>query len=64
MDFDLGREFDVVLCMGSSIGYVASISRLWQTFATFAQHTVPGDLHPISGKLGGPLPNSLIGQSS
>jgi SAM-dependent methyltransferase len=41
-DFDLGRQFDVVLCLGSAIGYVATISRLQQALATFARHTVAG----------------------
>jgi SAM-dependent methyltransferase len=42
VDFDLGRLFDVVLCLGSSIGYVATISRLQHALATFARHAVPG----------------------
>jgi ubiquinone/menaquinone biosynthesis C-methylase UbiE len=41
-DFDLGRQFDVVLCLGSSVGYVATIPRLQYALATFARHTVPG----------------------
>lgn len=41
-DFDLGRQFDVVLCLGSSIGYVATISRLHHAMTTFARHTAPG----------------------
>ncbi|MBA3642940.1 MAG: class I SAM-dependent methyltransferase [Chloroflexia bacterium] len=40
--FDLGRQFDVVICLGSSIGYVASVSRLQRTLRAFADHTRPG----------------------
>lgn len=40
--FDLGRQFDVVICLGSSIGYVASVSRLRRTLRTLADHTRPG----------------------
>lgn len=42
VDFDLGRQFDVVICLGSSIGYVASVSRLRRTLRTFADHMRPG----------------------
>ena len=42
VDFDLARQFDVVVCLGSSIGYVETASRLRQALATFARHTVPG----------------------
>jgi hypothetical protein len=40
--FDLGRQFEGVICLGSSIGYVASVSRLRRTRRTFADHTRPG----------------------
>src|SRR3954454_15547854 len=40
VDFDLGRQFDAVLCLGSSIGYVATVPRLLQAVATLARHTV------------------------
>ena len=42
VDFDLGRRFDAVLCLGSAIGYVATAERLHQAVATLACHTAPG----------------------
>ncbi|MDQ2910991.1 MAG: class I SAM-dependent methyltransferase [Actinomycetota bacterium] len=42
--FDLGRQYDVVLCMGSAIGYVRTRPRLQQTIATLAHHLVPRGL--------------------
>ena len=41
-DFDLGRTFDVVVCLFSSIGYVKTIEAMLQTIQTFARHTAPG----------------------
>jgi SAM-dependent methyltransferase len=41
-EFRLGRTFDIVTCLFSSIGYVQSVPRLRRTLATFARHTVPG----------------------
>lgn len=40
--FHLGRRFDAVICLFSSIGYVRTRARLHRTLKTFAQHTVPG----------------------
>jgi SAM-dependent methyltransferase len=42
VDFDLGRRFDAVLCLGSAIGYVETVDRLRQAIGTLARHTVPG----------------------
>lgn len=42
VDFELGHCFDVVLCLGSSIGYVETAARLHQAVSTLARHTVPG----------------------
>jgi SAM-dependent methyltransferase len=42
VDFDLGRQFDVIVCLGSSIGYVQTVENLRQTLATFARHLKPG----------------------
>jgi SAM-dependent methyltransferase len=42
VDFDLGRQFDAVLCLGSSIGYVATVPRLCQALSTLARHITPG----------------------
>ena len=43
-EFDLGEQFDVVLCLGSSIGYARTVDGLRRTIATFARHTLPGGL--------------------
>lgn len=42
LDFDLGRQFDVVVCLFSSIGYVKSAPRLSQAVANMARHVCPG----------------------
>ena len=41
---DLGREFDVVTCLFSSIGYVVTLDRLHQAAASLARHVAPGGL--------------------
>lgn len=41
-DFDLGREFDVILCLFSSIGYVRTYPRLARTLRNFARHLRAG----------------------
>ncbi len=40
--FDLGRRFDVVTCLSSSIGYARTLPRMRQTIANLARHTLPG----------------------
>jgi SAM-dependent methyltransferase len=42
IDFDLGRDFDVVVCLFSSIGYVQTPARLNDTIANLARHLAPG----------------------
>jgi ubiquinone/menaquinone biosynthesis C-methylase UbiE len=42
IDFNLGRRFDVIVCLGSSIGYVKSAANLRRTLSTFARHLEPG----------------------
>jgi ubiquinone/menaquinone biosynthesis C-methylase UbiE len=42
VDFDLGRQFDAVICLGSSIGYAKMLPRLRQALQTFARHALPG----------------------
>jgi len=37
-NFDLGRCFDVILCLFSAIGYVTTYSRLGNTLRNFAKH--------------------------
>ena len=42
--FDLGRRFDVVTCLFSSIGYVKTVVRLNQAVVCMARHLRPGGL--------------------
>jgi SAM-dependent methyltransferase len=42
LDFDLGRQFDVVTCLFSSIAYVKTAPKLEQATATMARHVRPG----------------------
>jgi ubiquinone/menaquinone biosynthesis C-methylase UbiE len=44
LDFDLQRQFDVITCLFSSIGYVKTIPRLKQTVGNMARHLTPGGL--------------------
>jgi SAM-dependent methyltransferase len=41
-DFDLGRRYEVVICLFSSIGYVRTIDRVAQAIERFRAHTDPG----------------------
>ena len=41
-DFGLGRTFDVVVCLFSSIGYVRTYPKLARTLKNFARHLRPG----------------------
>ena len=47
LDFDLGRSFDVVVCLFSAIGYVRSVDRLSQAVATMARHVRLGGVLAI-----------------
>lgn len=42
IDFDLGKKFDVVTCLFSSIGYVKTPDRLRRTLACIKRHLTPG----------------------
>lgn len=42
VDFDLGRRFDAVVCLFSSIGYVGTLDKLRETARTFTRHLEPG----------------------
>jgi len=44
LDFDLGRKFAVVICMFSSIGYLAGEVPLRAAILNFAHHLRPGGL--------------------
>src|SRR4051812_46441490 len=41
-DFDLGRQFDVITCLFSSIGFVGGPDGLASTALAFARHLEPG----------------------
>jgi ubiquinone/menaquinone biosynthesis C-methylase UbiE len=41
-DFDLGKQFDVITCLFSSIGYLLTVDALNRAAATFARHLQPG----------------------
>src|SRR5919198_4612710 len=41
-DFDLGRRFDAVTCLFSSIGYLMTVEALEAAVATMAGHLEPG----------------------
>ena len=43
-EFELGRRFDAVTCLFSSIGYVQSLDGLQRAIATMARHVAPGGL--------------------
>ena len=58
-DFDLGKQFDVVICMGSAIGYTKSVARMQQAVANMAKHlhysgvlVVEPWLHPEAYEVG------------
>ena len=40
-DFDLGRQYDAVTCLFSSIAYVGTIDRLGQAIGRFRDHLAP-----------------------
>jgi SAM-dependent methyltransferase len=42
VDFDLGQQYDAVICMFSSIGYVRTLAALEQTLRCFRRHTRAG----------------------
>ena len=42
--FELGKQFDVVACLFSSIGYVKTVERFYETIATLKKHVTPGGL--------------------
>lgn len=44
VDFDLGKQYDVVLCLFSSIGYVRTGERLRAAARAFRRHLPPGGM--------------------
>ncbi len=47
--FDLGRRFDAVSCLFSSIGYLAEVADLQRAVARMAAHLAPGGVLVIDG---------------
>lgn len=47
--FDLGRTFDAVTCLFSSIGYVTGPDELRSSFTRFAAHLNPGGVAVVEG---------------
>lgn len=41
-DFELERQYDAIVCLFSSIGYVKTLERLHQTLQTMTRHLHPG----------------------
>ncbi|MFL7870528.1 MAG: trans-aconitate 2-methyltransferase, partial [Anaerolineales bacterium] len=42
VEFDLGKQFDVITCLFSSIGYVKTKARLESAIQTMTDHLLPG----------------------
>lgn len=42
IDFDLGKQYDVITCLFSAIGYVKTEDKLNRALARMAQHLTPG----------------------
>ena len=42
VDFEIDRRFDVIICLFSAIGYVATLPRLRQALNTIYRHIKPG----------------------
>lgn len=48
-DFDLGKTYDVITCLFSSIAYTATPDNLQQAFHTFYKHLKPGGVALVEG---------------
>jgi len=44
VDFSLAREFDVVVCLFSSIGYAGTVEKMKHAVMNMANHACPGGL--------------------
>jgi SAM-dependent methyltransferase len=42
VEFDLGRRYDAIVCLFSSIGYVRTVENLGRSLRCFARHPEPG----------------------
>jgi len=47
LDFNLGRRFDIVVCLFSAIGYMRTAEQLKRAVANMARHLEPGGLLAI-----------------
>ena len=47
VDFAVGQRFDVVVCLGSAIGYTKTVEKLNQAVANMARHVRPGGVLAI-----------------
>jgi SAM-dependent methyltransferase len=59
--FDLGREFDVVVCLFSAIGYLLSGSDRRRAFRSFYRHLAPGGVAIVEGWI---LPSTFRDRSA
>jgi SAM-dependent methyltransferase len=50
-DFDLGKTFDAVTCLFSSIGYMTGLDDLHRAIAAMARHLNPGGVLVVEGWL-------------
>jgi ubiquinone/menaquinone biosynthesis C-methylase UbiE len=57
VNFDLGRQYDAITCLFSSIGYTRTEERMNQTLRTFARHLLPGGVVLVEPWL---MPGQLI----
>lgn len=57
VDFDLGRQFDAVTCLFSSIGYAVTVERLHRAIQNIANHLLPGGVAVVEPWL---LPGQII----
>ena len=44
IQMDLGKTFDIIICLFSAIGYIKTYSNLNKTIKNFAQHLKPGGI--------------------
>ena len=42
LDFDLGRQYDILLCLSGSVGYLRTPENLLRAFQSFRRHLAPG----------------------
>jgi SAM-dependent methyltransferase len=60
-DFDLGRRFDAVTCLFSSVGYLGTVERLRAAVAAMARHLEPGGVLVVEPWV---LPEAWLGATT